>query len=67
MAKKYQVRVRFSAIRTWTIEARNRREATDLAKSAAVGYFMYSGGTFRTENTDKMRVTSVAELTPVTT
>lgn len=63
MNRTYQVRVRFSAIRTWTIQARNKKEANDLARSAAVGYFMYTAGKFHTENTDKMRVTSVVELT----
>lgn len=63
MSRKYQVRVRISAIRTFTVQAKTQKQAGEMA----IQYMQkcitdLSGGKLVLLPKDKMRVTSIAEL-----
>ena len=58
--KEFQVRVKFSAIRTFTIKARNTKEADQLAHCASTTHW----GITKQIRQDRHRVLSIKEVKP---
>ena len=56
--KEFQVRVKFSAIRTFTIKARNRKEAEQLAHCASMTHW----GITKQIGKDRHRALSIEEV-----
>lgn len=59
--KRYQVRIKYSAIRTWTVEAANEKLAESIARQKAQVYFLPMATFQNWLKEDKLRTLSIRE------
>lgn len=59
---KYEIRVKYSAIRTWEIEANSQKEAEYQARAKAYQYHAPLGRITQIDRADRLRTLSVREV-----
>lgn len=60
--KRYQVRTKFSATRTWEVEANSAKEAEEKGFARAIQYWLSKANFNKYKHSDKLRTLSVHEL-----
>jgi len=58
----YQVRTKFSAIRTWEVEAKSQKEAEEKGHALTIQYWLSKAVFGRRGSGDKIRTLSVHEV-----
>ncbi len=59
--KRYKVRIKYSAIRTWTVEAKSEKLAESIARQKAQLYFLPMASFQNWLQEDKLRTLSIRE------